>query len=77
MVQEIKTIPRIIKEEIKKNIKKQKVLVLYGARQVGKTTLLGEIIKEIKEDYLFLQGEDRIVRQWMESQSIKILKKSI
>jgi uncharacterized protein len=77
MVQKINRIPRIIKEEIKKNIKPQKVLILYGPRQVGKTTLLNEIIKEIKEDYLFLQGEDRTVREWMESQSIKIFKENI
>lgn len=37
-------IPRILEENINKSIKNNKILILLGARQVGKTTLLKKII---------------------------------
>ncbi|PJB17751.1 ATPase, partial [Candidatus Falkowbacteria bacterium CG_4_9_14_3_um_filter_38_19] len=36
---------RLIKEQIKGKLFKGKVVILYGARQVGKTTLVKEILK--------------------------------
>ena len=69
-------IPRIIKKSIKDHLQANKVVVIYGSRQVGKTTLINDILKDIKEKYLFLSGEDR-KNKWLSSQSIDILKENI
>jgi len=70
-------IPRYLKSEIKSRITANKVIVIYGARQVGKTTLVKEILNEIDEDYLFVSGEDFRVHSWLGSQSIEVLKENI
>ncbi len=48
----------MIKRELESIFKKQffkgKVLVLYGARQTGKTTLIKELIKEFPDDSVYL-----------------------
>lgn len=69
-------IQRIIKKSIKDHLQANKVVVIYGSRQVGKTTLINDILKDIKEKYLFLSGEDR-KNKWLSSQSIDILKENI
>ena len=43
-------IKRDLETVIKNNLFKGKVLVLYGARQTGKTTLVKHILKEFKEE---------------------------
>ncbi len=54
------------------------VVVLYGPRQVGKTTFLKkEILPKIKEKYLFLSGETISAQKWLSSQEISILKQKI
>ena len=55
-------------------IKPGRVVVIYGARRVGKTTLVKIFLKHIKEQVLFVSGEDIVVRQYLESQSINKLK---
>jgi len=47
---------RYIKEEIQKRIGSGKAIILTGPRQVGKTTLIREILNS--HDYLFLDGDD-------------------
>jgi predicted AAA+ superfamily ATPase len=53
---------KIIKREISNSIlgklKPNKVVIISGARRTGKTFLLKEIIKNIKEPYMLLNGED-------------------
>jgi hypothetical protein len=49
---------RLLISSIKKRIGRQKVLLLYGTRRVGKTYILKEIEKEYKEDCLLFNGED-------------------
>ena len=68
---------RIIQEEIIRKLEPNKVVVLYGPRQVGKTTLVEHILEEIGEDHLYLSGENRDVRGWLSSQSLEILKQHI
>jgi len=51
-----------------------KVIVLYGARRVGKTTLLKQFLKTVQEKYLFVTGDDIFTRQYLESQSIEKLR---
>ena len=40
---------RLISDKIKKSLFKGKVVILYGARQVGKTTLVKKILQEYKD----------------------------
>ncbi len=47
---------RLIKSRIEKNINSGKAIVVVGARQVGKTTLLNELLKD--KEYLFLDADD-------------------
>lgn len=50
---------RAIGEKIRKEIEKKdaKIVVLYGARQVGKTTLVEKIIRESKKRVLRINGD--------------------
>lgn len=50
-----------------------KVVIVYGARQVGKTTLVKKFLESVKEKALFVDGDDIITRQYLESQSINKL----
>lgn len=67
-------IPRFIQSDIVKKLQPQKAVIVYGPRQVGKTTLINQILQEIKEDYLFVSGEDRAVAEWLSSGSIEKLR---
>lgn len=51
-----------------------KVVVLYGARRVGKTTLLNKYLETASLNALFVNGDDIVVRQYLESQSINKLR---
>ena len=51
-------IKREITSIIKEKISPGKVIIIAGARRVGKTFLLKEIINDIEEPYLLLNGED-------------------
>ncbi len=48
---------RTIFDQLLKNIGKKPILVLYGARQVGKTTLIKSIMSRFSHT-LYLQGDD-------------------
>ena len=73
----MKKIDRYILSKIKKQLNPNKVVVIYGSRQVGKTTLLNEIKKTLKKKTLFVSGEDRATQEWLSSRSIAVLKKHI
>lgn len=49
---------RILQQVIQDRSFKSKAIILLGARQVGKTTLLKEIIKEQKENVLYLNCDE-------------------
>lgn len=61
-------------ENLRKLLSPNKVLVIYGPRRVGKTTLLKNFLKDITEKTLFVNGDDIVVRQYLESQSIQKLR---
>ena len=73
-------IPRIQLHNIRQLLLPNKVITLYGARRVGKTTLVRKFIDEIRETFtfkdkvLFIDGEDIVTRSFLESRSIKKLK---
>lgn len=54
-----------------------KVAVLYGARRVGKTTLLKKYLESFRGEALFVNGDDIVVRQYLESQSIEKLREFV
>jgi predicted AAA+ superfamily ATPase len=50
-----------------------KVVVIYGARRTGKTTLLREFLRDVDEPYLLVSGEDIAVQGYLASRSIEKL----
>lgn len=64
-------------ENLKKTIFPNKVMVIYGPRRCGKTTLLNHYLNDIKEPYILTTGEDIFVQQQLNSQSVEKLKKFI
>ncbi len=51
-----------------------KVIVVYGPRRVGKTTLVQRYVQQYDPNALVVSGEDITVREYLESQSITKLK---
>jgi len=70
-------IPQKQLENIIKYAKPNKVMVVYGPRRCGKTTLFKKFLEQVNEEYLSVQGEDIFVREDLGSQSIEKLKKFI
>lgn len=70
-------LPRLLEKEISAKLEANKVIVIYGPRQAGKTTLINLILKKQKKEYLFVSGEDRDIQTWLSSQSIAVLKENI
>lgn len=66
-------ITRSIETEIQNELGKGKAIVILGARQVGKTTLLKEMFKE-REQILFLNGDESDVRVMLEHPTSTALK---
>ena len=65
-------INRLLKEKLVYWLNKRKVLVLTGARQVGKTTLLKNLFKD--EEILWLNGDDPAVRTRLDMITISGIK---
>lgn len=53
-----------------------KVVIVYGPRRVGKTTLLKKFLEQ-ETDYLFVTGEDLFVGEYLASGSIEKLKEFV
>ena len=51
-------IQRQLKKSIEKYLFQKKTIILYGARQTGKTTLMDQILEPFKDETLFLNGDD-------------------
>jgi len=56
-------VKRTLQELIEVFLFKKKTIIIYGARQVGKTTLVEELVKNLTEQTLFLNGDDADVRE--------------
>lgn len=54
---------RILENTIKENLFKKKVIILYGGRQVGKTTLVKKIYEEYSDTKVYLQADITSVRE--------------
>lgn len=66
-------IPQKQLENLTKLLHPNKVIVVYGPRRCGKTTLLKEFLKDVNLRYLFVSGEDITVQNYLSSQSIEKL----
>lgn len=64
-------IKRILEKQIiKRLIKTKKSVILYGPRQVGKTTLAKSIIEKIGLKTLFINADDKIYNDVLSSQDL-------
>ena len=63
-------IERTAKSLINKKLRAGKVVILLGARRVGKTFLLQEIIEETKEKFILWNGEDFAIHDLLKRRSI-------
>ena len=70
-------IARILEETLEQQLGKQKVIMLYGTRRVGKTTLIQTIAANHKHDVLLLQGEDMQVASLLQQRTIANYKRLI
>lgn len=70
-------IPQYQLKNLKKLAEPGKVVLIYGPRRTGKTTLLAHFIEGLKEPYHLVNGEDIFVQQVLSSQSIDKLKNFI
>lgn len=67
-------ITRSLEHIIQKFLFKKKAILIYGARQVGKTTLVNSIVKDYKDNTLFLNGDDADIREILLNISVTKLK---
>lgn len=63
-------IVRHLSKVIEKQIGKQKVVMLYGSRRTGKTTIIDNIAQKYGDDVLMLQGEDMQVAAMLAQRTI-------
>lgn len=68
-------IVRDLLPKIEEKLGKGKVIVLIGPRQVGKTTLINSLLKDIS--FLFLDGDDSVVANTLANANTEILKSII
>ena len=67
-------INRIIEKNIHQRLHKGKVILLLGARQVGKTTLVKKIINQYHNQALYLSGDEIDIREMLSNASSTQLK---
>ncbi len=69
-------IPQIPLERLKAIIKPGKVVVIYGPRRVGKTTMIKKFL-ENESNYLLVTGEDIFTREALSVESVDKMKEFI
>ena len=71
------SIARFVAEEIMADIGKQKVLMLYGSRRVGKTKILDFIKQKYNDKVLYVTGEDVEVQAILNNRTIRNYKQLV
>lgn len=56
---------------LKNKVRPGKVIILLGARRVGKTFLLNQYLKDVTEKYIFWNGEDFAVQDLLRRRSVQ------
>lgn len=69
-------VPQFQLDRLKALVVPGKVVIVYGARRVGKTTLLKKFL-ETEDSYLFVSGEDIFVEEYLSSRSIEKLREFV
>jgi predicted AAA+ superfamily ATPase len=67
----MKNLVRDIANNIIQKLQPNKVVIVFGARRVGKTVLVKEILQEINEPVLSLNGEDIMVHDKLATRSVE------
>ena len=67
-------IPQALLTRLQRSITPNRVVVVYGPRRVGKTTLIRRYVRQHDPDALLVSGEDIAVREYLESQSLAKLR---
>ena len=62
---------RDLSDNILKKLKPNKVVIVFGARRVGKTLLVKEILAKVNEPVLILNGEDINVHDKLANRSVE------
>lgn len=69
-------IKRIIEEEIKKSLAgEKKVIIIYGPRQSGKTTLIKDLLSKADKEYDYFIGDDLRAQSIFSRNELEFLKK--
>jgi predicted AAA+ superfamily ATPase len=63
-------IPRLLEKKIETELGKQKVILLYGTRRTGKTTIIEHIAARHSSHVLSLQGEDMQVASLLQQRTV-------
>src|SRR3989344_1709797 len=66
-------IPRFF-DQLDKYLKKNKAFIFYGPRQVGKTTLIKNFLKNTHLKYRFDNGENISIQEIISSQNFELIK---
>lgn len=67
-------INRIINPQIKDKLFKKKAIILLGARQTGKSTLINEILRNQEKDVFYFNGDDFTDRETLKNISASQIK---
>ena len=67
-------IPQAQLARLERSVAANRVVVVYGPRRVGKTTLIRHYVRQHDPDALLVSGEDIAVREYLESQSLAKLR---
>jgi predicted AAA+ superfamily ATPase len=70
-------IPRYVQASIEKQLGKQKVILLYGTRRSGKTTIIENLFHKNQQETLFLLGEDVQVAELLSQRSVSNYKQIV
>lgn len=75
-IQSLKMIKRTLESVLRKKIDYKKAIILFGPRQVGKTTLVKAVMQEFEEDCLYFNGDDIATRSLWDQNNVAALKQS-
>ena len=67
-------VPQALLTRLERSVAANRVVVVYGPRRVGKTTLIRRYVQQHDADALLVSGEDITVREYLESQSLAKLR---
>lgn len=69
-------IKRLMDAKIESRLFQKKAIIIIGARQIGKTTSINNVLKN-KENVLFLDGDDPVVRELLNNANTEQIKNLI